>query len=120
ALAAAHSALDAAGGELPEKPAAFNSTGLMEVNQEDNQPVDEPAPEAVPERPVDVAIDPATGMLSYPTNLVPPSNDLPTDPGNSSVIDPTAPPTVPPPMAFPPLMPPFDAPIDGTLPPPSQ
>lgn len=122
ALAAAHEAFDAAGGELPEKPAAFNSAGLMEVNQEaaDEPAVTPPAAEITEVKPTGISIDPVTGNLSYPTNLVPPSDALPSDPTATNVEDPTAPPPVPPPMAMPPMMPPVEPPADDTLPPPSQ
>lgn len=114
ALAAAHEAFNTAEADEPEKSAAFNSSGLMDVDHPeitDSEPVVE-----VPEQPVSIAIDPATGTLSYPANLVPPVG-LPSDPTAGSVSDPTAPPLVPPPMAMPPLMPTAD---DGTLPPPTH
>ena len=107
ALAAAHEAFDAAASDVPEKPAAFNSSGLMDVSHADSTP-ETPAdtPPLEPE-PVSVQIDPATGMMSYPTNLVPPSEELPADPTAAQVNDPTAPPEVPPPMTMmPPVMPP--------------
>jgi hypothetical protein len=102
ALAAAHQAFEAASTDVPEKPAAFNSTGLMDVGHEeantapDTPENTEPLPEAEAE-PSPVQIDPTTGMLSYPTNLVPPRG-LPDDPTAAKVEDPTAPPEVPPPI----------------------
>lgn len=123
ALAAAHEAFNAVPDETPEKPAAFNSTGLMDVAHEEPQTEQATEPQDHDESPVEpepspVTIDPSTGMLAYPTNLVPPSTELPSDPTAASVEDPTAPPTVPPPMTMPPLMPPAEPPIDpNNLPP---
>jgi hypothetical protein len=119
ALAAAHEAFDVAESSLPEKPAAFNSTGLMEVAQ-DEPAAEEPTqpPENTPPAPpADVLIDPATGKLTYPSNLVSPTADLPADPTATTNNDPSAPPPVPPPMAMPPLQPPSD---ELHLPPPTQ
>lgn len=121
ALDAAHQALN--NSDLTtEKPAAFNASGPMEVDHEtaltdeSEKPAEE---EPVVEPPADIQIDPETGNIMYPTNLVPPSDGLPSDPTATSVTDPTAPPPVPPPMAMPPLMqPPANDSIDpNNLPP---
>ncbi len=125
ALAAAHRAFDAIGTDAPEKPAAFNASGPMEVHHDEPEaqlsepPVAEPEPE-LPAEPVAVQIDPATGMLSYPTNLVPPSDVLPTDPTAGSVEDPTAAPPVPPPMPMPPFGPAGPVQLDPNNLPPIQ
>lgn len=106
ALDAAHQALNNSD-STPEKPAAFNASGPMEVDHDTSQPdVSEKSADEEPvvEPPADIQIDPDTGNIMYPANLVPPSDGLPTDPTATSVTDPTAPPPVPPPMAMPPLM----------------
>lgn len=120
ALEAAHQALNAAD-QPPEKPAAFNASAPFEVDHEelasDTAP-ESAAEETVAEPPPDIQIDPETGNIMYPTNLVPPSGELPSDPTATAVTDPTAPPPVPPPMAMPPLMPPPSDQIDpNNLPP---
>jgi tRNA pseudouridine55 synthase len=118
ALAAAHQAFDAAETDTTERPAAFNASGPMEIAHDESVAEATPAEPAVSSEPASVAIDPATGELSYPSNLVPPSTGLPSDPTAASVEDPTAPPPVPPPMAMPPLMPPVEPPADpNNLPP---
>lgn len=125
ALAAAHQAFDALDSNTPEKPAAFNASAPFEVTHEETQPEQHAEPEHASVEvttdevePSPVSIDPSTGMLSYPTNLVPPTSELPTDPTAASVIDATAPPPVPPPMPMPPVMPLPNAPIDpNNLPP---
>jgi hypothetical protein len=118
ALAAAHQAFDAAETDTTERPAAFNASGPMEIAHDESVAEATPAEPAVSSEPASVAIDPATGELSYPSNLVPPSTGLPSDPTGASVEDPTAPPPVPPPMAMPPLMPPVEPPADpNNLPP---
>lgn len=133
ALEAAHQAFDTAASELPEKPAAFNSEGLMDVSHElaeaaeaeGSTDASEPSAEttAVEETPVepppiDIEIDPNTGEFQYPENLVSSSDDLPSDPTAATVSDPTAPPPVPPPLAMPPMMPPAEPPVSpDNLPP---
>lgn len=127
ALEAAHQAIDTAASELPEKPAAFNSEGLMDVSHElagaaeaeAGSEASEPTTETpVEPPPIDIEIDPNTGEFQYPENLVSSSDDLPSDPTAATVSDPTAPPPVPPPMAMPPLMPPAEPPVSpDNLPP---
>lgn len=133
ALEAAHQAIDTAASELPEKPAAFNSEGLMDVSHElaeaaeaegaseaSESSTETPAAEemSVEPPPIDIQIDPNTGEFQYPENLVSSSDELPSDPTAATVSDPTAPPPVPPPMAMPPLMPPAEPPVSpDNLPP---
>lgn len=123
ALEAAHQAFDGADQSL-EKPAAFNASAPMEVDHEDGAPETAETPSAeepVAEPPADIQIDPETGNIMYPTNLVPPADTLPNDPTATAVTDPTAPPPVPPPMAMPPFTPPPNDPADpNNLPPVSQ
>jgi hypothetical protein len=93
----------------PEAPANPDVTA---VNQ------DQPTADAAPsETTASIDIDPLTGEIKLPENLVPPSDELPPDSTATSVTDPTAPPPVPPPM-MPPVMPPADDGQDGALPPP--
>jgi len=106
ALAAAHQALEAAEEETPPKPADFNASAPMDVHHEPIEPTTEFIETPDPDAPPAVNIDPETGQVSYPTNLVPSNPDLPSDPTAASVSDPTAPPPGPPPMIMPPLMPP--------------
>lgn len=121
ALAAAHQAFEAAATDIPEKPAAFNASGPLEVSHDEPQiPEAEPIVQSEPEAPAVVHIDPNTGMLSYPSNVVPPSDVLPTDPTAASVEDPTAPPPVPPPMPMPPFAPQGGTQIDPNNLPPVQ
>lgn len=118
ALAAAHEAFDAAETDAAERPAAFNASGPMEIAHDESPAEAATVEPVVSSEPASVAIDPATGELSYPSNLVPPSTGLPSDPTAASVEDPTAPPPVPPPMAMPPLMPSVEPPADpDNLPP---
>lgn len=120
ALAAAHEALDAVAAEEPLKPEAFNASGPMEIeHNEPSQPLPNPvaAEEPVLAEPSVVTIDPSTGALSYPTNLVPPSEGLPVDPTAATTQDPTSapePPPVPPPMTMP-LMAPHEPPVGNPL-----
>lgn len=109
ALAAAHEALAAVDGPTQtETPAA---DGQMAVAHDDKPAESAPVDAAPPE----LTIDPATGEISYPSNLVSTSNELPLDPTAASVSDPTAPPPVPPPMPMPPVMPMAEPPAGNPL-----
>lgn len=67
-----------------------------------------------------IDIDPVSGQVNFPSNLVPPQPTPPIDPTATGVINPTSPPPVPPPM-MPPVMPPSNQPvIDPSAPPSNQ
>lgn len=107
-------------GTIPPGPTM--AQGAKSVDLDMGHP-EEPAP-ALPEQPAppvpvvtspdltQTAVNPSTGEPQYPTNLVPPSNDLPPENTSSSVDMASSPPPVPPPM-MPPAMPPVD---NSTLP----
>jgi len=103
ALAAAHQAFDVAAQDpAPQKPAAEPQPLQEDIHPEvaalyANEPVSD-----TPK----IAIDPNSGNLSYPTNLVAPGNELPDDPNGVDSSSATAPPPVPPPMPMPPISPP--------------
>lgn len=115
ALAAAHLAFEAAADPNATHPEETKPDGEMDISHEE---VASNAPAAPPQ---ELTIDPNTGEIRYPTNVVPAADSLPTDPTAATVNDPTAPPPVPPPMAMPPMMPPTGNPIDpDNLPPVNQ
>lgn len=128
ALAAAHQAFEAVSGDKPEKPADFNASSPMDVPHNESTETSEadevqPSTSDIVDEPTVVSIDPSTGMLSYPTNLVSPSTDLPADPTAAGVSEATSAPAppVPPPMPMPPLMPPHESLTDpNNLPPVPQ
>lgn len=107
-------------GTIPPGPTM--AQGAESVDLDMGHP-EEPVP-ALPEQPAppmpvvtspdlsQTAVNPSTGEPQYPTNLVPPSNDLPPENTSSSVDMASSPPPVPPPM-MPPAMPPVD---NSTLP----
>lgn len=111
ALAAAHRALEAAAEPGAVVPGQKAPDGEMDISHEESKPPEAAAP------PQELSIDPNTGEISYPSNVVPPAAELPTDPTAATVTDPTAPPPVPPPMAMPPVMPPAEGIDPDNLPP---
>lgn len=79
-----------------ETPAAFNAQPVNLDMGHDQPVVTSPAD--------NTGIDPSTGQQPFPTNLVPPTNELPAENTGTTVENPTAPPPVPPPM-MPPMPP---------------
>lgn len=80
----------------PETPAAFNAQPVNLDMGHDQQSAPSPVGANM--------LDSSTGQQPFPTNLVPPTTELPAENTGTTVENPSAPPPVPPPM-MPPVIP---------------